>query len=279
MKQRKCLLRYPGAKSKMLGLLQPYIDGMLKGEDVYAEPFIGGGSVALYVARTFPQVKLFINDKDELIAGLWRVICGSQSGVEALIAKLNIVPTVKMWHDIRASDPKTDVDRAFKVIFLNRTSWNGIIYKARPIGGLNQTSIYGVGCRYTVSSLVKLVQEYHDLLAGRTTVTCMDAADFIQEVEAPFYADPPYLFEGNNQLYTVTMAEDEHRALANLLRKEPKWLLTYDMRNKISDEFYHWRGLLHLRSVRYSMDTAHIGKWKHASEIIAWKGFTVKEAA
>ncbi len=266
----------------MLNALAPYLDAMLKNERDYGEPFVGGGSVALYVARTFKSVALHINDKDPLIAGLWRVICGQNSDVEELCAKLDVKPTLELWHAVKASSPVNNVDRAFKAIFMNRTSWNGIIEGARPIGGLGQTSQWAVGCRYTVASLVLLVREYHLLLAGRTTVTCLDATDFLKNNPYPCFVDPPYLMKGRNALYGVTMSEDEHQRFAKVLRQAKKWLLTYDMKDKIACDLY-WGTDKSLIDTRYSMDTAHrahrrvvnIAEWKKASEICAWKGFQV----
>lgn len=264
----------------MLGDLAPYLEGLLDGETDYGEPFIGGGSVAIYVARQFPKVRLHLNDKDPLIAGLWRVICGPKSAaVNDLIQRLDVKPTLEMWHSVRKQVPANDVERAFKAIFLNRTSWNGILGEVRPIGGLQQKSQWTVSCRYSVESLVTLVREYRQLLFGRTKVTCLDATEFMQ-TSFPCYLDPPYLMKGKNDLYGVTMTEDEHRRFAQALHSARKWVLTYDMKDTIACDLY-FGVQKSLIDTRYSMDTAHrahrrdvgISEWKKASEICAWKGF------
>ncbi len=277
----KCLLRYPVGKSRMLGDLAPYLAGMLKDEPNYGEPFTGGGSVALYVARHFPGVTLYINDKDPIIAGLWRVICGGHAGIERLCDMLDVKPTVDMWHSVNTSSPTTDVERAFKAIFMNRTSWNGIIHGSRPIGGLEQRSQWSVDCRYTVKTLISLVWNYHRLLVGRTKVSCLDAEDFLLKYPFPCYVDPPYLMTGKNTLYGVTMTEAQHQSFAKRLRSVKKWVLTYDMKDEIACNLY-WGAQKSLIDTRYSMDTAHsahrkvvhVAEWKKASEICAWKGFS-----
>ena len=264
----------------MLADFDPYLAGMLEDETAYGEPFVGGASVALHVANRFPNLELHLNDKDPLLASLWRVICGTDENVEKLVKKLNVVPTLALWHTLKQSCPANDVDRAFKAIFMNRTSWNGIIYGSRPIGGLNQTSRWPIGCRYTVESLTTLVLEYHTRLAGRTTVTCLDAGDFMRQFPCPCYIDPPYLMSGKNLLYGVTMTEEEHRVFAKVLRSAKKWLLTYDMKDKVACDLY-WGSNKNLIDTRYSMDTAHrahrkqvnVSEWKRASEICVWKGF------
>jgi DNA adenine methylase len=167
------------------------------------------------------------------------------------------------------------VDRAFKAVFLNRTSWNGIIYDSRPIGGLNQASQYAVDCRFTPQTLEKVIRSYHTLLSGRTSVTCCDAVDFVRDSALPFYADPPYLLAGKNKLYGVQMTEQEHRALAAFVKKQPKWFLTYDCKDAILDGLY-WGGHRDSPSVRYSMSTGRLKKWEQRSEVVVWQGFKVK---
>lgn len=282
----KCLLRYPGGKSRMLPNLAPYLAGMLEGENNYGEPFAGGASVALYVARNFKDIFLHLNDKDPLIASLWKVISGPPENVIRLITLINVTPTLDMWHAVKESQPIDDVDRAFKAIFMNRTSWNGLIHTSRPIGGLKQYSAWPIHCRYNVTSLVKLIQEHHALLAGRTKVTCLDATQFLRQNPHPCFVDPPYLMKGKNALYGVTMTETEHADFAEVLRSLKKWVLTYDMKDKIACDLY-WGSSKNLIDTRYSMDTGHrahrkivhIAEWKKASEICAWKGFHPKITA
>jgi DNA adenine methylase len=208
------------------------------------------------------------------------VIAGKIKSVDALVQRLNVKPTLEMWHSVKAHKPANDVDRAFKAIFMNRTSWNGIIQGARPIGGLGQTSAWAVGCRYNVSALVNLVYTYHALLAGRATITCLDAVVFLKQHPHPCYVDPPYLMKGKNALYGVDMTADEHRHFAQVLRSARKWVLTYDLKDKIACDLYFGEQKS-LIDTRYSMDTGHrahrrdvnVAEWKKASEICAWKGF------
>ena len=40
----------------------------------YLEPFVGGGSVMVQVAKDFPDKKIVVNDKDETISSFWSLI-------------------------------------------------------------------------------------------------------------------------------------------------------------------------------------------------------------
>ena len=61
MKQYKTPLRYPGGKSRACKKMEPFFPD-LRYYDVYYEPFLGGGSVALHVTKKYPNLKIVVND-------------------------------------------------------------------------------------------------------------------------------------------------------------------------------------------------------------------------
>jgi site-specific DNA-adenine methylase len=48
------ILRFPGAKTKLLPVLRPYIDALVDGQDSFHDAFIGSVSVLLDTARRQP---------------------------------------------------------------------------------------------------------------------------------------------------------------------------------------------------------------------------------
>jgi DNA adenine methylase len=54
----KTPLRYPGGKSRAIKYLSQHLPEF----EEYREPFLGGGSMALYVTQTFPNTKIWVND-------------------------------------------------------------------------------------------------------------------------------------------------------------------------------------------------------------------------
>ena len=52
---------YPGGKSRALTKLNPFIPD-LSAYDEYREPFLGGGSVALFITKRYPHIKVWVND-------------------------------------------------------------------------------------------------------------------------------------------------------------------------------------------------------------------------
>ena len=56
-KSLKTPLRYPGGKSRATVKLAQFFPNMDKYKE-FREPFLGGGSVALYVTKMFPHLDL-----------------------------------------------------------------------------------------------------------------------------------------------------------------------------------------------------------------------------
>lgn len=70
IKQLKTPLRYPGGKSRAVPKLTQYFPD-LREYDEYREPFLGGGSVALYVTKRYPDIKIWVNDLYEPLVNFW----------------------------------------------------------------------------------------------------------------------------------------------------------------------------------------------------------------
>ena len=70
MKALKTPLRYPGGKSRACKKMDPYFPD-LRNYVEFREPFLGGGSVALYVTKKFPHLKITVNDLYEPLINFW----------------------------------------------------------------------------------------------------------------------------------------------------------------------------------------------------------------
>ena len=74
MKSHKTPLRYPGGKSRACTKMDQYL---LKVSDCgeYREPFLGGGSVAIYITKKYPKLDtIWVNDWYEPLYNFWRVL-------------------------------------------------------------------------------------------------------------------------------------------------------------------------------------------------------------
>jgi len=71
MKTLKTPLRYPGGKSRACVKMDPYFPD-LRNYDEFREPFIGGGSVAIYITKKYPSLDIWVNDLYEPLVNFWQ---------------------------------------------------------------------------------------------------------------------------------------------------------------------------------------------------------------
>ena len=60
-------LRYPGGKSRAIKFLSQHLPKI----ESYREPFLGGGSMALYVTQTYPNTDVWVNDLYYPLYAFW----------------------------------------------------------------------------------------------------------------------------------------------------------------------------------------------------------------
>ena len=70
-KQLKTCLRYPGGKSRAVAKMDPYFPD-LRNYDEFREPFLGGGSVAIYITKKYPSLDIWVNDLYEPLVNFWQ---------------------------------------------------------------------------------------------------------------------------------------------------------------------------------------------------------------
>tara|TARA_B100001113_G_scaffold233967_1_gene192198 strand:- start:1227 stop:1589 length:363 start_codon:yes stop_codon:yes gene_type:complete len=70
MTSLKTPLRYPGGKSRAVKKMSQFLPDMKRYKE-YREPFLGGGSVALYMTQTYPHLQIWVNDLYEPLYNFW----------------------------------------------------------------------------------------------------------------------------------------------------------------------------------------------------------------
>ena len=72
-KSLKTPLRYPGGKSRATVKLAQFFPD-LKEYKEFREPFLGGGSVALYITKMYPDLNIWVNDLFEPLSTFWKCL-------------------------------------------------------------------------------------------------------------------------------------------------------------------------------------------------------------
>ncbi|MHC5827307.1 MAG: DNA adenine methylase, partial [Nostoc sp.] len=78
----KSPLRYPGGKSKAINQIVKYLPESF---DEFREPFVGGGSVFIYLKQKFPNLKIWINDLNREVFLFWKF---AQSDIVQLLKEI-----------------------------------------------------------------------------------------------------------------------------------------------------------------------------------------------
>ena len=136
MKSKKSLktpLRYPGGKSRAITKMAQYFPNFNEYTD-FREPFVGGGSVAIYVTKMHPHLDVWINDLYEPLVNFWRQLqeCGVELRDELTKQKeVNNAPdTARVLFTsskerINSSDC-SPFDRAVAFYIVNKCSFSGL---------------------------------------------------------------------------------------------------------------------------------------------------------
>ncbi len=235
-------LRYPGGKRQMVSFFADLlkINGLVPLE-VFIEPFAGGAAVSLHLLASGLVDKVVLADLDPLVYAFWHQACfATEELIEDLI---NAPVTLEEWHRLRANPGTTLREKAYACLFLNRTSYSGILQgRAGPIGGQKQQSNYRIDCRFPKKELANRIRQIGAFAAeGRIlAVLPCDVEETVQWVKSQlnnmryvFYFDPPFWAKGA-RLYRHAFSREDHERLARLLKRlDAPWVLSYDYHDEI----------------------------------------------
>jgi DNA adenine methylase len=178
-------------------------------------------------------------DKDNLVASFWKTVFSNQaSRLAEMIERANV--SVSVREAMVASMPTSHLARAFKCIYVNRTSFSGILNsRAGPLGGRDQASDYTIGCRFNQVRLAARIRELSAFRGSVSFVECQSYVDTVRKVRGLlaaglpegglfWYLDPPF-FEKADRLYRHVFSESDHQQLHDSLSDLPgSFVLSYD---------------------------------------------------
>jgi len=260
-------LRYPGGKSCLSNFIQEIakLNGVIGG--VYMELYAGGAGAALNLLFNGTFSQIHINDYDYNVYAMWYTILNHH---RAFINRINNTEvTIEEWHNQKAIFEKGHkaniVDLGFATFFLNRTNRSGIIFKAGPIGGFNQTGNYKIDVRFNKERLIerieKIVTRKNDIF-----LTNLDAVEILNNIQIHkrglvgifVYLDPPYYNKGK-ELYLNNYKHDNHLSLADTIRniENVKWLISYDNVQEIKQMYEGYR--MSSFDLNYTLQTKKFG--------------------
>ena len=252
-------LRYPGAKRQLI----PMFDALLRDRSTttFVEPFAGGASVSLHVAANGLADRVILGESDPLVYQFWQTACFDTDWLVDQVETVDV--SLSTWDRFRNAEDETPRGQALACLFLNRTSFSGILHRrAGPIGGRAQRSAYNIGCRFPRGELARRLQLVGKLAqAGRIAAvylgdyqaTVTAALEAYGSADALVYLDPPFYAKAA-KLYRESFTSEDHRLLAwYLMGLRESWVLSYDHHPAIHD-------LYSVPLVRIPSDAAIDGK-------------------
>ncbi|MFF9109037.1 DNA adenine methylase [Streptomyces sp. NPDC014805] len=240
-------LRYPGAKRQLVPVIEGLIAANIPPPRLLVEPFCGGATTTLRLLGAGVAEHGILADVDPLVAAFWKTAAFDAAWLTSSMHELKI--TVEEWDRWRAATPRSRRDRALKCLFLNRTTFSGILHgRAGPIGGRAQASKYKIDCRFGLDGLTRRINGVAELASTGRLLDVWQADwrtalkrvserfSFLSADEVLLYLDPPYVDKAL-WLYEWSFDSREHSDLASALSKDVqyRWLLSYDDHGTVRD--------------------------------------------
>jgi DNA adenine methylase len=268
----KSPLRYPGGKSKAIKQIVEYLPNNFS---EFREPFVGGGSIFIYLKQKYPNLKIWINDLNYELFLFWKI---AQSDIYRLVEEIHKIKNKYidgklLFTELTTIDVKSlsDLERAVRFFILNRITFSGTIES----GGFSQESFHK---RFTHSSIERL-EKLESILTEDIKITNLDYSYVLNEKgENVFlFLDPPYFSATKSRLYGKDgdlHTSFEHQRFADSLKQcHHRWLITYDNSPQIRNNFqwaniYEWELQYGMNSATRSPETGRITRPKGKELII-----------
>jgi DNA adenine methylase len=242
MKSLKTPLRYPGGKSRACEKMGPYFPD-LRNYREFREPFLGGGSVAIYITKKYPNLDIWVNDLYEPLVNFWQQLQMFGTDLKDKLVDLkttNNTPVLAKELFLKAKEQVNDkdlpsIDRAVAFYVVNKCSFSGLT-ESSSFSAQASNSNFSMRGIEKLPGYSKIIEHwritnysYDYLLDGDTT--------------AFVYLDPPYDIKDN--LYgrkgSMHKGFDHDKFAADCDFRYPMHqLISYNSDQLVKDRFKNW---------------------------------------
>lgn len=185
------IVKWVGGKRQLLDEIIPLIP---KNYTTYVEPFVGGGAVLFDLQ---PQ-KAIINDLNEELINVYRVVKNSPNELLGLLEKHDKFNNEEYYYDIRKLDREdsyssmSDIEKAARIIYLNKTCFNGL-FRVNQAGQFN--SPYGRNKNPNIVNKPAILAMSKYFNNNNIKILCGDYRSALNNLRkgAFVYFDPPYM--------------------------------------------------------------------------------------
>lgn len=214
------IIRRVGGKSK----LQKEINLMIPNHEIYAEPFVGGGSIFLYKS---PAKINIINDLDEDIINIWKDVYDLSVDI---YESMKFIPNRELFKSyLNKKSFDSNYDRLYRNLYLSKVSFSG---NRLTYGGDKQCistakKIKNISLQLKNTSNLEIYNEDY-----KTIIKKFDSKDTF------FYLDPPYEIETMTNNWGYKNLNVTPQEICDLLKSiKGKFILSYNKSETIKNIF------------------------------------------
>ena len=241
MNSLKTPLRYPGGKSRACEKMGPYFPD-LRNYDEFREPFLGGGSVAIYITKKYPNLDIWVNDLYEPLVNFWQQLQMFGTDLKDKLVDLkttNNTPILAKELFLKAKEQVNDkdlpsIDRAVAFYVVNKCSFSGLTESSSfsAQASTSNFSMRGIEKLPAYSALIKnwrITNYSYDYLMDGNKGAFM-------------YLDPPYDIKDN--LYgrkgSMHKGFDHDKFATDCDANNMDQLVSYNSDQLVKDRFKDW---------------------------------------
>ena len=239
----KTPLRYPGGKSRAVTKMGIYFPN-LRDYIEYREPFLGGGSVAIYVSQMYPHLKITVNDLYEPLMNFWsnlqmfgdelytelknlKIAHCNQDSARCLFAEMK---------DIINDRTKSDLERAVAFYIVNKCSFSGLTESS-------SFSAQASDSNFSMRGIEKL-PEYSEIISHWHINQYSYEYCFRTDMHDGLfmYLDPPYDIKDNLYGHKGSMHKrfDHDKFAKDCDEIDTPMMISYNSDQLVKDRFKDW---------------------------------------
>ena len=242
MTSLKTPLRYPGGKSRATKKMAEFFP-LFNDYTEFREPFVGGGSVALYITQMYPHLDIWVNDLYQPLYNFWKelqydgrklrdeLVQLKNRHPEPVSAKLLFLDAKEKLND----DSASNLSRAVSFYIVNKCSFSGLTESSSfskqasdsnfSMRGIDKLPAYG-----------ELIQDWR--------ITNLSYEELLTNNKESFvYLDPPYEIKSN--LYGkkggMHKGFDHDEFFYACDRYACDQMVSYNSSNLIKSRFIDWK--------------------------------------
>ena len=187
----KPFVKWAGGKRQLISILN---QNLPESFGTYYEPFLGGGALLFHILTDKNGQKCSISDLNSDLVLAYTTI---RDRTDSLITSLKNheknyhKDSESYYYSIRQSNPRSEIEKTSRLIFLNRTCFNGL-YRVNSKGKFNVP--LGKYSNPNIVNEENLRAVSHILQSSRISINCRDFGAVLRDAKKGdlVYFDPPY---------------------------------------------------------------------------------------